>query len=109
MGTKNPDRVPLAYRRARCETVADMLAQGWEVISSCRTCNIELRTDLKLIALVRGPETSLWNRNARCKRLLCPGWVVFKAKAPGMTWFEELAADNCEPDLPAWRRAHPGS
>jgi hypothetical protein len=105
VGARNPDRVPIALRRSRCETVADMQAQGWEVISECRTCGLAMRVDLDLIAWRTGAKTSLWNRKARCRRLLCSGWVVFKAKAPGMSWHEELAADDRAPDPPAWRRA----
>jgi hypothetical protein len=37
MGSRNPDRVPLAYRRRKCETVQQMIEQGWEVSSRCRT------------------------------------------------------------------------
>lgn len=104
MGSRNPDRIPISQRRREGETVAAMLAHGWEVVSACQTCGIELRTDLALIVRVSGGGTSLWNRKARCRRLNCAGWVVFKAKAPGMFWFEELAADDRAPDLPAWRR-----
>ena len=50
MGHKNPDRVPLSYRRVRCETVADMQAQGWDVVSKCRTCGLTMQVDLDLIA-----------------------------------------------------------
>lgn len=67
MGSRNPDRVPLAYRRARCETVQQMLDQRWEVTSRCRTCSMELRVDLRAIACVRGAGFSLWNRNSRRK------------------------------------------
>jgi len=43
MGDRNPDRVPLSYRRAPCETVTQMLHQRWEVTACCRTCRLELR------------------------------------------------------------------
>jgi hypothetical protein len=97
MGHKNPDRVPLAYRRARCETVADMQAQGWDVLSKCRRCELTMQVDLDLIAWRRGAKTSLWNRTARCRRLHCTGVVDFMAKAPGMGWHEFLRADDREP------------
>jgi hypothetical protein len=90
MGSRNPDRVPLAYRRRRCETVGDMLVQIWDVTSRCRTCRLELRVDLRVIAAVRGPEFVLWNRTSRCRRTSCRGVVDFLAKAPGMGWHEPL-------------------
>jgi len=105
MGNRNPDRVPLSHRRSRCKTVADMLAQGWDVISECRTCGLMMQVDLDLIAWRKGAKTSLWNRKARCRRLHCEGVVDFKAKAPGMLWHEKLIADDRIPDpVPAWIR-----
>ena len=94
MGSRNPDRVPLYYRRARCETAAQMIAQRWEVISHCRTCRLELRVDLKVIANVRGPDFVLWNRTSRCRKTTCRGVVDFMARAPGMGWHEPLKTGN---------------
>jgi len=91
MGHRNPDRVPLFFRRARCETVQQMLAQRWEVTACCRSCRLELRVDLRTIGIVRGPGFSLWNRLSRCRRVGCHGVVEFRAKAPGMGWAEPLA------------------
>jgi hypothetical protein len=90
MGSRNPDRVPLAYRRRKCETVRQMIEQHWEVSSRCCVCRMELRVDLRAIACVRGPDFSLWNRSSRCKGLHCRGVVNFYAKAPGMGWPEPL-------------------
>jgi hypothetical protein len=105
MGHKNPDRVPLAYRRARCETVGEMIDQGWDVLTKCQVCELVMQTDLKLIGRVSGRDVSLWNRKARCRRLLCHGFVEFYAKAPGMDGHQPLRADDREPDpVPAWRR-----
>lgn len=97
MGHKNADPVPLSYPRVRCETVADMQAQGWDVISKCRKCELTMHVDLDLIAWRTGSKTSLWNRTARCRRLYCTGVVDFMAKAPGMAWHEVLRADDGEP------------
>jgi hypothetical protein len=106
MGSRNPDRISIQARRRQGETVADMMAAGWDVISECRTCGLMMQTDLDLIAWRSGAKTSLWNRKARCRRLHCNGFVVFKAKAPGMAWHEELSADDRVPDpVPAWIRA----
>jgi len=98
MGAPNPDRVPLSRRRRKCETVGQMIAEDWDVISICRTCGLAMKADLRLVALARGPDFSLWNRNARCRRLFCAGWVEFQAKAPGMTQHEALQAPD--PDVP---------
>lgn len=94
MGHRNPDRVALSFRRQRCETVGQMVAQRWEVTGRCQACRLELRVDLRTIAIVRGAGFSLWNRNSRCRRTGCRGVVEFWAKAPGMTMFERLATPN---------------
>lgn len=97
MGSRNPERVPLSYRRRRCETIQQMVAQRWEVISNCRKCGLVMMVDLPTIARVRGAEFSLWNRKSRCRRVGCGGVVDFKAKAPGMNWHEPLEAAWPEP------------
>jgi hypothetical protein len=94
MGIRNSDRVSLALRRARCETVKQMLEQRWQVSSRCRSCRMQLRVDLRTIAAVRGPGFGLWNRNSRCKGLQCRGVVEFHAKAPGMAFYERLATPS---------------
>jgi hypothetical protein len=106
MGTRNPDRVPLAYRRRRCETVADMIDQGWDVISRCRRCELLMTVDLQMIARVRGPAFSLWCRKSRCRRIGCTGVVEFQAKAPGMAWHEALEAPWPDGKPPATGPAH---
>jgi len=101
MGHRNPDRVPISYRRAQAENVAQMLHQRWDVISRCRQCGLVMRVDLHVIAKVRGRRTSIWNRVGRCKRIGCNGQVEFQAKAPGMTGHELLWTYD-EPDAPGW-------
>jgi len=59
MGSRNPNRVALPFRRARCETVQQMLAQRWKVTAYCRSCRPELRADPRIIAMVRRPGFSL--------------------------------------------------
>ena len=93
MGHRNPDRVPISHRRARCETVGDMLREGWDIISKCRTCGLMMAVDLRLVAKVKGAKTGLWNRTQRCKRIGCTGVVDFMAKAPGMAFHETLSAE----------------
>lgn len=92
MGSRNPDRVPLANRRSKCETVQQMQDQAWDLLSKCDTCGLLMRVDLATIIKVRGPEFSLWNRTSRCRRVGCGGRVEFLAKAPRMGWHEPLRA-----------------
>lgn len=112
MGSRNEDRIPLSARRSRCETVAQMLAGRWEVTAKCQTCRVELKVDLRTIALVRGPGFSLWNKLARCRSVACTrGRVEFRAKAPGMAYFEPLATPppaEGPPPNPAWLRGRDG-
>lgn len=74
-----------------------MIVQRWEVVAHCRECNTPLRVDLKVIAIVRGLDYVLWNKTARCKRLLCNGVVDFKAKCPETIQYEPLTFDDREP------------
>lgn len=98
MGAKNPDRIPLSMRFTQCRTVAEMAAKRWDVISKCQTCELTMQVDLALIAKVSGPETMIWNRKARCRRLHCGGFVEFRARAPGMAWHEPLRVDMRDPE-----------
>jgi len=117
VGRPNPDRVSLRVRYEKGRTVADMAREGWEVISCCEHCGLMMLVDLKLIAFVSGPNVSLWNRKARCRRLLCQGVVTFHAKAPGMSGHEPLTIDpRVRDDRPSWierrladqaKRGHP--
>jgi hypothetical protein len=93
MGSRNRDRIPLVYRRSKCETVTDMRRAGWDVLSRCDACGLVMRVDLALIETVSGPATSLWNYRARCRRVGCTGRVDFLARAPGMGWHEVLRAE----------------
>ena len=113
MGSRNPDRIHLSARRSRCETVAQMLEQRWEVTARCRHCRTDLRVDLRTIAAIRGPGFSLWNRNSRCRVVGCRGVVEFSAKAPGMVMFERLSTPPVREGPaapPAWiaKRTGPG-
>ncbi len=93
MGSRNAANIPIAYHRARCETVEQMQRDGWDVISKCAVCGLVMRVDLALIIRVSGPKISLWNRKARCRRFACTGWVDFQARLPGLGWHEPLSAE----------------
>jgi hypothetical protein len=92
MGTKSPARIPLAMRRKGCETVEQMHRANWDVLSRCDACALVMRVNLAAIIKVNGPQFSLWNRKARCRRIGCVGFVDFQAKAPGMECHDLLIA-----------------
>ena len=98
MGAPNLDRVPIQVRRRKCETVSQMIEQGWDVVSACRKCGLKILVDLPLVLQVSG-DISLWNRTWHCKRLGCIGFVDFLAKAPGMAWFERLSGPDTSPPV----------
>ena len=92
MGQRNLDRIHIAQWRSKYETVEAMHRDRIDVVSKCRKCDLTMQVDLALVIKVSGPNVSLWNRKARCRRLLCDGWVDFHAKAPGVNWYAKLAA-----------------
>lgn len=106
MGSRNEDRIPLIARRSRCETVADMIAQGWDVYAQCRTprCGCRLRVDLQKVARVLGPNFSPWDKPQRCRGVGCSDLMDLWAKAPGMAFHEPLVSVTLPEELPAWRR-----
>jgi hypothetical protein len=79
-------------RRGHCETVSQMIKQGWDVISRCDHCGLMMQVNLRVVAVVRGGDFSLWNKKTRCRRIGCQGWTSFQARAPGMHYHQELAA-----------------
>lgn len=56
MGRRNPDRLPIAMRRRRCESVVRL---GRDVHSKCEACGLLFRANLRLIARVKGADFSL--------------------------------------------------
>jgi len=59
-----------------------MRRERWDIIAVCQTCGLQMQADLARIELEKGPEFSLWDRSAPCRRLRCPGFVEFHAKPP---------------------------
>lgn len=82
MGRVDPAKLPIHHWEHQFHTVADMIAAGWTVITKCETCGLMMTVDLKLVAKIAGPETVLWNRKQRCRRMGCPGHVIFMAPHP---------------------------
>lgn len=98
MGQKSPDAIPMSAWRRRVATVGDMLRDGWRVRSRCSSCGLEMETDLRVVAVIRGPDVSLWNRVGRCRRIGCGGRVSFSGRGPRMSGFRPLLthADGLE-------------
>jgi hypothetical protein len=103
MGHRNPDRMSIVERQPGCETVDAMIEHCWKVRATCRGCRLAVDVDLFLVASVRGLQTSLWDRDAACRRHRCKGRMVFEAKAPGMLGFEPLAGQPVKRE-PGWKR-----
>lgn len=106
MGSRNDDRIPLIARRRHGETVADMIANGWDVYAQCRIprCGCRLRVDLQRVARVLGPAYSLWDKPQRCRGVGCKDVMDLWAKAPGMAFHEPLVTVKLPDELPAYRR-----
>jgi hypothetical protein len=82
VGHKNFERwPPIAWRRS-AETVGQMRGAHWQVFAYCRTCHLTVTVDLRVIELARGADFSLWNRQAKCRRLGCGGPVEFQGQPP---------------------------
>jgi hypothetical protein len=108
MGHRNADRISIVELRPHVETVEAMIRAGWSVRAACPACRLELPIDLWLIASTRGAETSLWDRDARCRRPRCKGRMRFEAKARGLPDFQWLAGRPPARE-PAWLRGRAAS
>ena len=93
MGSKRPDNVPMVIWRGGCEAVGQMRDQGWQVISKCQACGLQMVVSLPDLVALLGPDFSLWNRRPPCKRIGCTGRVAFLAKPPRCYQYRELAAE----------------
>ena len=69
-----------------------MRAAGWDVISKCHACGLMMAVNLRLVARVSGPVTSLWNRKEPCRRIGCGGFVDFLARVPPRGDYQQLVA-----------------
>ena len=94
MGTKRPDQISANKWRDAAETVGQMLEKGWDVVSVCRYCGLQMVVDLRVTALATGEGFSIWNKHTRCRRLGCPGVVDFRFRAPGMTQHRPLTGPD---------------
>jgi hypothetical protein len=91
---KSPDRFHATDFRWSCDTVGQMLENNLEVVGKCASCGLVMLVDLRMVARVRGPKFSLWNRKTRCKRLHCHGHMALMARWPGVSFHQELVADD---------------
>ena len=96
MGRRNPDRwSPTDWRRGH-ETVAQMLEAGWEVTTKSGRCGVEQIATLRLIARLKGPTFSLWNKRTPCKVVRCGGALSFRARPHGV--YEAFELFSADPD-----------
>lgn len=77
MGRKNADRYTDAEWRQAGFTVQAIIANGWPVFTQCQVCDLRVEADLRRIAQAKGSKFSLWGSTARCRRMGCPGQVLF--------------------------------
>jgi len=102
MGQRNLERYGMHEWRRKAETIADMLREGWDVVSWCDVCHLEMAVDLPALIKLKGQGLSLWNRKPPCRRLRCKGRAHFKARVPGLYQYRELVApwpDDVPPRL----------
>lgn len=83
MGRRNPDRYTAADWRLAGGTVGAILANRWTVFTECEVCELRIQADLKRIARERGANYVLWGRTGQCRRMGCPGRVVFWVRPHG--------------------------
>lgn len=83
MGRRNLDRYSAADWREAGRTVGAIIANRWLVYTECELCQLRIEADLQRIAQARGMNYSLWGRSTTCRRMGCPGRVVFWCRPHG--------------------------
>lgn len=94
MGTRNPRTSSFSDFAQGVETVNDMMVRRWRVRAYCPTCQKAFKVSLGLIATLKGPRYSLWDRRAPCKLYGCAGKVHFEA-IPHRT--QQVWTELCSP------------
>lgn len=102
MGRRNLDRLHGVEWRAIADTVAEMQARRWDVVSWCPICGVTLHVNLAFVATTMGPAASLWNRQPPCRCVVagrrCAGRTRFQARPPGLANYVTLLADEPTPE-----------
>jgi len=83
VGRKNLDRYSAADWRRAAPTVQAVIENRWRVYTECEVCELRMVADLPRIANAKGRAFSLWGQTAKCRRMGCPGRVIFHAQPPG--------------------------
>ncbi|WP_396594854.1 hypothetical protein [Brevundimonas sp. R86498] len=83
MGRKNLDRYTPSDWRKAAPTVRAVIESRWQVYTECEVCELRMVADLPRIAKAKGDAFSLWGQTAKCRRIGCPGRVIFHAQPPG--------------------------
>lgn len=98
MVTLNPDEAPEPITRAAADTIGQMMAREWRVLSHCSRCRLQMFVDLPTLAQLRGPDFSLWNRHPVCRSIGCFGRVTFEAQPKQPASFQRLVDVATLPD-----------
>lgn len=106
MSTKHPDQISMHRWRDNAETAGEMWAKNWDVLAICGHCQLHMHVNLVVTIAVKGPAFRLWNKKARCKRMLCPGWMAFHGRPPGASQHRPLSAPDRLPDTPRKPQGH---
>lgn len=83
MGYKKPTMRGLAHHLSTPTTISQMRRDHWVVMARCTTCQLDLRLDLGILIRLNGPDLTLFGRDCRCRRMACPGRMIFMATPPG--------------------------
>lgn len=85
--------------RPAFETVERMAKAGWGLRTRCDKCRLELNLSWRVVIMVLGPNYSLWNRKARCRKVMCSGHTIFLGRHHPRAHWEALTAS----DKPVYR------
>jgi hypothetical protein len=93
MGFRKPENWKPEDWRATAETVGAMRKAHWDIIAHCLSCHLTLRVDTAVIIQLRGPNVSLWNKQAPCKKVGCKGSMEFQGRPPQLSRHFALRAE----------------
>jgi len=97
MGRRNYEHWTARDWRAAGGTIEAMRLQGWSVVAVCGACDLVMAVNLDHLVKLCGPELSLWNRRARCRRARCQGAVRFYGKP--LQLYDHIVLIAGAPDL----------
>lgn len=96
MGARHVDNIPIAAAWPQTDRVVVMLELDWKVMSTCRRCGLQLHVDLRTVIKTNGPDFSLWNAKAKCRKVGCSGYADYAGMPPRGTLYRPLIVDRKE-------------